>query len=979
MRSRRSLAAVLLLLLAAYALRLYRLDAQSLWWDEGISLHLATSSAADIVRDRLANIHPPLYFFLLKGWLALVGVSPFTGRYLSVLAGLLQVALVLAVFVVPRFSAAAGGEKTALKRSTTNGGKRFVVKRFSAAAAWLAGGLMLLSPLSVIYSQEIRVYALLPVVYLIMLLLAGHVLHGLPGDLRRSTLFQRARERSPLLPRSPAPLLLLALSAWFALHLHYIALFAVAAVGGWGVLVLWQRRDGAGLRRWLLAFALAGAASLPWLLAVAANWPAVQAEAAAGTFATEPVPLPFLFAQVWVFHLTGLAGALSSGFVRVAATVAAVVGAGLLLAVGGDWLKSRRSGASGRQAVEILRLAGLWAIPLLGGLLVWSVRSFSHPRYITMFAALLVPLAALLMAVARSRWRRLAATLLGLCLVALSLWGLRQYFFDPATAKPDVRGAARFLEATAAPDDLILVPDTDWSLPFEYRGAAPVLMPAVAQSPHDADATLVRALDCAGEGPCARSGRVFVLDYRRGTRDWQSRRPFELARRGHWAATTDFGDVVVKEYRLADRAGPLPVCAAPDVTRAPVRFGPLALTGVWLGPGAASDTAVAIALCWRLEEAAADAVASLLLRDPVTGERLAQVDTPLLDGNGAPVGRWLPGDEVITYHVLPLSPGTPPLTYALALGVYEDGTAEADVQLLEARDAAGAPLGRLLPLGEVALAAPVGLAASPYGVAGPVLLSRPPAAVDGLQLLGLSAPPGPFRPGQTIRVGLTWQGAGDLGDVRPSLALEVGGAPLAENADAPAQGRYPTDLWAAGEVVTEVRDVRVPAGAMGAAELVVRVNGEQLAAVPVTIAGAAAMVEPPVAVATEATFGDAIRLIGFDPPTTVDPSQPVAVTLYWQALSGDISTSYTVFVHLLAEDGRILAQHDGAPAGGARPTNEWLAGEYVSDAHELAWRETGYRGPARLAVGLYDPLTGARLPTAGGDLFVLPIDLVVAP
>ena len=95
--SRRSLAVAVLLLLLAYALRLYRLDGQSLWWDEGISLHLATSSLGEIVRDRLANIHPPLYFFLLKGWLALVGVSPFTGRYLSVLAGLLSVALVFAI------------------------------------------------------------------------------------------------------------------------------------------------------------------------------------------------------------------------------------------------------------------------------------------------------------------------------------------------------------------------------------------------------------------------------------------------------------------------------------------------------------------------------------------------------------------------------------------------------------------------------------------------------------------------------------------------------------------------------------------------------------------------------------------------------------------------------------------------------------------------------------------------------------------
>ena len=950
-RSKRSLAAVLLLLLGAYALRLYRLDGQSLWWDEGISLYLATSSAADIVRDRLNNIHPPLYFFLLKGWLALVGVSPFTGRYLSVLAGLLQVALAFA-------SARAWGRRrprrgSALKRGTTNGGK-FVVERFGAAV-WLAAGLMLMSPLSVVYSQEIRVYALLPVVYLALLLLAGHWL----ADGQRGW----------------TGLAALGAVGWVGLHLHYIALFGVAAVGAWGVLAL--RRDGVGLRRWLLVWALVGAASLPWLLAVVANWPAVQAEAAAGTFTTEPVPLPFLLAQVWVFHLTGLAGALGSPFVRGAAAVAALLVSGLLAAAGGDWLKRRRDAGEPRgQGGVVLRVAAFWALPLLGGLLVWSVRSFSHPRYITMFAVLLVPLAALLMAVAGSRWRRLAVALLGLCLVVLSLWGLRQYFFDSSAAKPDVRGAARFLEATAAPADLILTPDTDWSLPFEYRGASPVLMPAVAQSPHDPDADLTAALDCVTGEPCARSGHVFVLDYPRGTRDWQNRLPFELARRGHWAATTDFGDVVVKAYRLGDRAGPLPPCDAPAVAWPATRFGPLALAGAWLGQGAASDTAVAVALCWRLGEAATDAVASLVLRDPLTGEVLAQHDTPLLNGNGAPVGRWRPGDAVITYHVLPLPPGTPPLTFSLALGVYEAGT---EIQLLEARDAAGAPLGRLLPLGDVTLDRPVGLAASPYGVAGPELLSAPTVAVDGLRLLGLSAPPGPFRPGQTIRVRLTWQGGGALDDVRPSVALEVDGAVVAENAGASAQGRYPTDRWAAGEIVTEVRDVRVPAEAVGAAELVVRVGGEQLAAIPVEIAGATAEFTPPTAaVAAEATFGDAIRLIGFDPPpATIEPARPVPVTLYWQALAGDILTGYTVFVHLLADDGRLIAQSDAVPAGGARPTNEWLMGEYVTDTHELAWRETGYSGPARLAVGLYDPLTGARLPTAEGDLFLLPFELSI--
>ena len=88
---------LLLALWAAFALRLFQLDAQSIWWDEGISLHLGTSSLLDIAQNRAANIHPPLYFWSLKGWLALVGVGAFHGRFLSVLASLLQVAALYAV------------------------------------------------------------------------------------------------------------------------------------------------------------------------------------------------------------------------------------------------------------------------------------------------------------------------------------------------------------------------------------------------------------------------------------------------------------------------------------------------------------------------------------------------------------------------------------------------------------------------------------------------------------------------------------------------------------------------------------------------------------------------------------------------------------------------------------------------------------------------------------------------------------------
>uniref|UniRef100_UPI0035B36AAE glycosyltransferase family 39 protein n=1 Tax=Promineifilum sp. TaxID=2664178 RepID=UPI0035B36AAE len=697
MTRRRSLWLLAGLLLAAFALRVYRLDTQSLWWDEGISLHLATSSAAEIVRDRLNNIHPPLYFFLLKGWLALTGVSAFSGRYLSALASLMQVALVYAVVkrASTDFTDDTDEERTSSARSVTS------------MVALLAAGLMLISPLSVIYGQEIRVYALLPVAYLAMLWLA-HRLLARPSASEDADSKQE-RPPAPPLSRSLAPLLLLAALESLALHLHYIALFAVGYIGLWGVLTLGRRREWAGLRRWLAAHALVGAAGLPWLLAVAANLPAIQAEAAAGTFTTEPVPLPYLFAQVWAFHLTGLAGALANPWVRVGAAVAGVLAAVLLLLRSLDLTGFERTPV--RQPVR--SFTAHWLAPLLPALLVWSVRSFSHPRYVVMFAALFVPLAAWLMGPTAAGRRptarllgRLLAPMLALALVALSLWGLRQYFFVPATAKPDMRGVARHLEAVAGPDDLILIPDTDWSLPFEYHGPTPVRMPRLDKSPDETDATLTGLLDCAGEEPCAASGRVFVVDYPDGTRDWAGRLPFELARRGYRAGETRFEGLLVRQYQLTEQHGPLPTCDSSGLARPGARFGPLELVAAWVGQGAAADTAVTVALCWRAAELPpADLAVSLVLRDPLTGERVAQTDALLLDHAGAPASAWPAGATIVTYHVLPLPPGTPPVTAELSAGIYAGKAGGA----LEAVGATGTALGQFAPLGEVTLSPPVGL------------------------------------------------------------------------------------------------------------------------------------------------------------------------------------------------------------------------------------------------------------------------------
>ena len=73
----------------AAVLRGYRLDAQSLWYDEGVSAFMTTRGAAEIARAAAADIHPPLYYWLLAAWTVPFGSSEVALRGLSVVAGTL--------------------------------------------------------------------------------------------------------------------------------------------------------------------------------------------------------------------------------------------------------------------------------------------------------------------------------------------------------------------------------------------------------------------------------------------------------------------------------------------------------------------------------------------------------------------------------------------------------------------------------------------------------------------------------------------------------------------------------------------------------------------------------------------------------------------------------------------------------------------------------------------------------------------------
>ena len=97
------------------------------------------------------------------------------------------------------------------------------------------------------------------------------------------------------------------------------------------------------------------------------------------------------------------------------------------------------------------------------------------------------------------------------------------------------------------------------------------------------------------------------------------------------------------------------------------------------------------------------------------------------------------------------------------------------------------------------------------------------------------------------------------------------------------------------------------------------------------------------------------------------PGETADVTVVWQALA-PMRDDYSVFVHLVNEEGLTIAQADTMPGGGLRPTSEWSAGETRAERYAVTIPPAAYtpdRG--RWAVGLYDHKTGRASAGAPGQ------------
>jgi len=386
---------LLILLLFAFALRMFRAADWLMWGDEGFSIFSASRDLLTITLDTTTiDPHPPLYYYLLHLYFAMAGRSELAVRFFSIFFGTATIALVWAV------------------------GKRMFEARLGMLAALLAT----LAPFAVHYAQEIRMYALA----MFLTTLSVYVFVRLYKDDARA-------------PRRVW--LLYALVLLLALYTLYHTAFVFLAIGL--VLLTQFRARRAFVVRWFATAFGVVVMFLPWLW-----FKYVSAFSGIKQVAGDTVPMDVVtfVARGWAAIAVGTTIPLNHAFL-LAGAYAACIGVSLAL------LLLRRAG----KMYDALLLA-LTLVPILAYYPLYLAMPLYRGRLFALACVpLLLLLARSVQTMAvRARW---AALVMLVFISSTSLYSTSNYFVNYrrySAVVEDYAPLIREIAARAQRDDMVL-------------------------------------------------------------------------------------------------------------------------------------------------------------------------------------------------------------------------------------------------------------------------------------------------------------------------------------------------------------------------------------------------------------------------------------------------------------------------------------------------------------------------------------------
>ncbi|MBI5957858.1 MAG: hypothetical protein HY866_03925, partial [Chloroflexi bacterium] len=680
---RTGLPVLIALMIGAFGLRIWNLNEPSIWHDEGWSIR----AIRDPINTPDDNT-PPVYYAIMHLLWQGAGETPLALRYGSVLLDVTTIAL--AARLVRRW---AGWE-----------------------AAILVAALLGLSPLLWAYSREIRAYAAVPLLALVLLWLADRLLNAQ----------DKTSSAPPNFPwRVWAELLVAELTLLYThnLSVPVIGWLNLAVGGTW----LWQRRW-RRLAIWIGGQAALLVAYIPWLLTQSPSGTALN---------TPPQVSPALLWDIWQGYFAPLPTMVGAENALVIASAVFGIAAALSVASLMTWNANRHT---------LLVLSQALVIPLLATAELLAAHIDFHPRYYVAG----VPAAMMVIALGVHslpellELRRLAAPSVLALAAGVSAAGLIPLFDRPEYQHDDFQAITTYY--AALPDDTLILIPYGWEPAIEeyYADKLDLRAELIGIDLHSDPTETAEQINAALDG---KSGpmRVELLTWYQLPADLRGMYSCLLESAGQREGTSfTVQGITTQGYRLS---GPVRLAEIPDQQ---ADYGALKLTGAaWNG-----TDSICLHTTWTLPQTTNQnwrAAGRLLTIDP-PGWIIARSDTDIRRDDQAPTSQWETGDQGSAFSLLRFPDGAPPHRYTVQVGLYSRENPNGVNQLVN-----GIPSGKMITLTTIRAAQTTD---NPYSKAPPVPASiQLPAGADGsgiLELVGHDAPGGTLNPGQEMRITLYW-------------------------------------------------------------------------------------------------------------------------------------------------------------------------------------------------------------------------------
>ena len=908
---------VIFLSLVGFGLRIYAFDFQPLWWDEGWSFYAASLPSREMVAATAADIHPPLYYALLRLWLQVAGPGPELARFLSALFGVLLIPLGYLF-----------GREILLLALTGQPPGREPANQLGVAAAVVITA----APLAVYYSQEVRMYGLVTLLGLSSTLFFVQLLRG-----RRSAFG------------------LYVITTTLALYTMYYAAF-IPITHGCYWLVRYRTLKPERRASIFKALVVVSWLYLPWVI-YAGEKLLIYVQGKTVVEADTPLNLlEFLRHYLTAFSLGHLSAGLQP-YAWLAWGGAAIAGLG--------WWFLRSAGQS---LLVILYLF----VPLLSGWLINLANPFT-PRFFERTLLIAAPAWWVLMGAGLLwAWRRqkfLASVVAGLWL--LGCWvSLFDFYRLPRYPADDYRPLLAKIAALADTEDVLLA-SYEWQLGY-YEAYLPQPRPRLYAAPEwgqlwGRDAERMRA-DLAE----LLEHNIWFPAHQTLGRDWETRAETIMAEIGYPALIEWYGE----STKLSLVGRKMPTQPGPSLNFQNKLLAEVRLPGVT--EFEAGRGIVPLEVSWRkLAELEGEYFVALKLVD-AGGDIWASHDSfptaATVSFNDLAVGEWLTDRRGLL-----IPAGTPPGLYDLRLSV-TNRVNERPLDILDQAgqpQGAEATLARVNVILPKSPVSPQGLAVQRWtdwtfndqlklvgysvgqwtaktGEVLPVnlfwqsLSSDLPELTMFVQLQDGAGQALALTERPPVYATTAWPAEmllRDLHKLRLPATMPPGSYKLAVGVLRPDKTRLQTsagDQVVLGEVKVEARPHNF---------------------------------EPPQPqFSLNEDFSGSASLIGYDLDRSEDlkPGNPLTLTLYWQGQAG-FERSWTVFAHVVDAEGRIWGQRDQLPGEGAFPTTGWTPGEYIADTRQIFLNAATPPGLYFIKVGLYDAQTAnfARLPVGEGDAIML--------